>query len=77
MARKHETGGRGESAAMWRPRLWICLVLAVALAAIVLWLFGLSPWAAAVVALLVACPLVIAWGVLTGFGTETVRGRRK
>ena len=44
--------------------LWICPIAALVAAAALLWLFGLRLWTALGVALLVACPLSIAWALL-------------
>lgn len=75
MDREHDAAGAARPSGMGHARLWIsiCLVLVLLLAAIAVGLFGLSLWTAAVVALLAACPLVIAWGVLTGFGSGSGR----
>jgi membrane protein implicated in regulation of membrane protease activity len=45
--------------------LWLCPLAALAVAAAVLWLFGLTLWTALVAALLIGCPLAIAWALLT------------
>ena len=45
--------------------LWICPFAAIAIAAVILWLFGLTLWTAIVAALLIGCPLAIAWSLLT------------
>lgn len=45
--------------------LWICPFAAIAIAAAILWLFGLTLWTAIVAALLIGCPLAIAWSLLT------------
>jgi Flp pilus assembly protein TadB len=44
--------------------LWVCPILALVAAALLLWLFGLTLWTAVAVVLLVACPLCVVW-VLT------------
>jgi hypothetical protein len=54
-----------------RRLLWLCPLLGLVLATVVLWAFGLSWWIGLVAALLLACPLVLAWGVLTGLDTRT------
>lgn len=43
--------------------LWICIPLGLLLAAAVFWLWGLSLWSAAIAALALVCPSLIAWGV--------------
>lgn len=45
--------------------LWLCPLLAIGLAAAMLMIRGLSAWTAFVVALLLACPALIAWGAVT------------
>jgi hypothetical protein len=35
-------------------------------AGIVLWLFGLTVWTVLVIALLIACPIAVAWMLLAG-----------
>lgn len=47
-----------------RRMLWICPPLGVALAAAVLYAWGLAWWTAIVAALLLVCPAVLLWGVL-------------
>ena len=43
---------------------WLCPWLAIALAAAVLVLWGLTLWTALVVALLLACPVIMLWAVI-------------
>jgi membrane protein implicated in regulation of membrane protease activity len=45
--------------------LWLCPFAAIAVAAAILWLFGLTVWTAIAAALLIGCPLAIAWALLT------------
>jgi hypothetical protein len=54
-----------------RRLVWLCPVLAIVLAALVLWTFGLSFWTALVTAVLLACPLGLIWAVVTGSNTRT------
>lgn len=44
--------------------LWACPALALALAAAILWLWGLTWPSAIVAAVLLACPLVLVWGAI-------------
>jgi predicted benzoate:H+ symporter BenE len=43
---------------------WLCPWLAIALAAAVLVLWGLTLWTALVVALLLACPAIMLWAAI-------------
>lgn len=43
--------------------LWLCPVMAVALAAAVLWWWGLSWTGALLAALVLVCPVLLAWGM--------------
>jgi len=45
--------------------LWLCPLLALALAAAVLVIWGLALWTAIIAALLLACPALIVWGAVT------------
>lgn len=50
-----------------RPPWWVaplCFVAAVGLAAIILWRFGREYWTAALMALLLICPLSLVWGLV-------------
>ena len=44
--------------------LWLCPLLALALAAAVLVIWGLTLWTAIIAALLLACPALIIWGAI-------------
>jgi membrane protein implicated in regulation of membrane protease activity len=44
--------------------LWLCPGLAVLVAACVLWVYGFSWWSALLAAAMLACPLLILWGVV-------------
>ena len=44
--------------------LWLCPLLAVALAAFVLWSFGYAWWSSLLAALLLVCPVLIVWGAV-------------
>ena len=50
----------------WDRLLWICPIAFVAVAAALLWLFGLTVWTALGVALLLACPVSVALAWLAG-----------
>jgi membrane protein implicated in regulation of membrane protease activity len=45
--------------------LWICPLASLVLAAGILWAFGLTLWTAIVAALLIGCPLAVAWALVT------------
>ena len=52
--------------ASWISRnIWICLTLAIALAAVVLAVFGVTWTTAIIVAIMLICPAVIVWGAVT------------
>ncbi len=44
--------------------LWLCPLLAIALAAAVLVVFGFTFWSAVLAALLLVCPALIVWGAI-------------
>lgn len=44
--------------------LWLCPVLGIVLAAVVLMLFGFTFWGALLAALLLVCPAMILWGAI-------------
>lgn len=49
----------------WMSRnVWLCPILMISLAAAILMLFGSSFWRALLVALLLACPVVVVWGAI-------------
>lgn len=53
-------------ARQWTARnAWLCPILMIPLAAAILMLFGSSFWRALLVALLLACPVVVVWGAIT------------
>jgi len=43
---------------------WLCPWFAIALAAAVLFLWGLTLWTALLVALLLVCPAIMLWGLI-------------
>lgn len=43
-------------------RLWVCLLLIVALVSVVLYVRGFSLWTVLLVALALICPAVLLWG---------------
>lgn len=47
---------------------WLCLGVGLLAVAVVVWFFGLSWWTALVAALVIGCPVVVAWILLGGFG---------
>ncbi|HEX5683200.1 MAG TPA: hypothetical protein VFY73_04110 [Ideonella sp.] len=52
--------------------LWLCPALSVVLVAVVLMMFGFTPWGALLAALLLVCPAMILWGVV-----EVLRDERR
>ena len=54
----------GRAKAAMIRNAWMCPLLALGLAAAVLAGFGLSPGTAILAALLLVCPVVIAWGAM-------------
>jgi fatty acid desaturase len=47
--------------------LWLCLAVGLLAIAVLAWLFGLTWWTVLVAAVLIACPVVMAWILLGGF----------
>lgn len=47
---------------------WLCLSVSPLAVAVLAWFFGLTWWMALVAALVIGCPVVVAWIVLGGFG---------
>ncbi len=41
--------------------LWICPLVGLVAAVVILWQFGLSIWTAVAFVFLIACPLVVVW----------------
>tara|TARA_B100001105_G_scaffold54671_1_gene41510 strand:+ start:1254 stop:1490 length:237 start_codon:yes stop_codon:yes gene_type:complete len=56
--------------------MWLCPILAVVLAAAVLWSFGFSWWSALPAALLLVCPVLIIWGAIQ-VALDERRSRRR
>jgi hypothetical protein len=50
--------------AHWCGRIWICPWAMLGLAVGILYLLGLSVWAASLAAVLLACPTLILWGAI-------------
>lgn len=44
--------------------MWLCPVLAVVVAAAVLWSFGFSWWSALLTAAILVCPALVVWGAI-------------
>ena len=55
------TTRHGLNADRW---MWLCPLVAVSLAAGVFLVFGWSAWSALLAALLLVCPVLLAWGVI-------------
>lgn len=56
--------------------LWLCPIIGSIAGAAILWLFGFTLWSAAGFLLLTACPLIIAWALLSERRQSLVRRRR-
>jgi len=58
--------------------LWLCPILAIVLAAVVLMMFGFTFWAALLAAVLLVCPALILWGLIeVMFDERRQRASRK
>lgn len=53
---------------MTRARLlfWVCPAVSLAAAMIIVLVFGLSLWSAIGIAIVIACPFVVAWVLIIG-----------
>ncbi|WP_163272539.1 hypothetical protein [Chelativorans alearense] len=47
---------------------WLCLAVGLIAIAALIWLFGLTWWTALIAALVIGCPVVMAWALLGGLG---------
>jgi hypothetical protein len=57
--------------------MWLCPILAVMIAAAVLWSLGVAWWSALLAAVLLVCPVLILWGaVQVAFDQRRSRRRR-
>ena len=56
--------------------MWLCPILAVVIAAAVLWSFGIAWWSALLAAALLVCPALIAWGAVQ-VALDERRSRRR
>jgi hypothetical protein len=56
--------------------MWLCPILAVAIAAAVLWSFGLSWWSALLAAAMLVCPVLILLGAIQ-VALDERRSRRR
>jgi hypothetical protein len=57
--------------------LWLCPLVSVVMAAVLLFVFGLSVWAAAAVAVLVGCPMAVGLVLVTErVGCRWTRGEQ-
>jgi Na+/H+-dicarboxylate symporter len=50
---------------LWRRGVWLCPLVAMGLLAGMLTLFGVRPWTALLAALLLVCPALLLWGLVT------------
>lgn len=44
--------------------LWICPILSVLAAGFLFWVFGIEPWTALLAAILLGCPIAVAWALM-------------
>ena len=56
--------------------LWLCPAIGLIAGAVILWAFGLTPWTAAAVIFLIACPVVVVWVLLIA-RQQTPNSRRR
>jgi hypothetical protein len=58
--------------------LWLCPLLGVVMAAVVLMVFGFTLWGAVLAALMLVCPAILVWGVsqLLGEARHSPRVRK-
>lgn len=56
--------------------LWLCPLLSIAFAALLLWLSGVTPWTAAIAGLLLGCPIAVAWALFDAWREQrkSIRG---
>jgi len=59
---------------VWARWVWLCPLLALALAAGILVLWGFTLWTAIGVTLLLVCPAIIIWAMLY-FGRDEIKDR--
>jgi hypothetical protein len=52
-------------AGLTHRHLWLCVLLGLALALVVLWALGASAWTLLLAALLLVCPLILIWGLFS------------
>ena len=59
--------------------LWICPILSVVAAGVLFWVFGLEPWTAVFAAILLGCPIAVAWSLMGARRrrNSSIRGRRQ
>jgi hypothetical protein len=63
------------------PRLgdrlfWLCVPIGIIAAIVLLLLFDLSWWSAVGIALLIACPMIVAWALFAERGLPGPRGSK-
>lgn len=56
--------------------VWLCPILAILLAAGILWAYGLDWWTAMLAAVLLVCPALILWGAIR-IAVDERRTRRR
>ncbi len=56
--------------------LWLCPIIGLIARVVILWLFGFTLWTAAGFLLLVACPLIVVWALVTERQQNPIRRRK-
>ena len=74
-----EDQGLGAGLSLAERLLWICPILSVLTAGVLFWLFGLEPWTAVLAAILLGCPIAVAWALMDARRrrNSSIRGRRR
>ena len=59
--------------------LWICPIVSVLAAGVLFSVFGLEPWTAVLAAILLGCPIAVAWALMGARRqrNSSIRGRRR
>jgi len=56
--------------------LWLCPIIGLIAGAAIFWLFGFTLWSAAGFLLLAACPLAVAWALISERRQSPIQRRR-
>lgn len=59
--------------------LWLCPLLSIAFAALLLWLSGVTPWTAVIAGLLLGCPIAVAYALFEAWRERrnSIRGEMR